>query len=286
MGHTNQLQRYWETIMDRLADQQDEAWLHHKIKGLEDRGKHIQRVTFHLQPYHRQSYDKSTSLHYFLRISLLLKESKHYYLEEGIYKGVVLFNGEKWVKHVVQTETGSSEAERVTSAFVEKEEQPRAFTYNRREAVRYAERWWDSYNPAYRHFDVDCTNYISQCLRAGGAPMWGQPNRSKGWWYGSKTWSYSWAVANALRWYLSGSRKGLTAVEKSSAEQLSLGDVICYDFEGDGRFNHNTIVVKKDRNGMPLVNAHTSNSRQRYWAYEDSTAYTPNIQYKFFHIDG
>lgn len=76
----------------------------------------------------------------------------------------------------------------------------------------------------------------------------------------------------------------MTATEVSSAHELSPGDVICYDFEGDGRFDHNTIVVKKNKDGMPLVNAHTSNSRHRYWAYEDSTAYTPSIQYKFFRI--
>ena len=69
-----------------------------------------------------------------------------------------------------------------------------------------------------------------------------------------------------------------------SAEELSAGDVICYDFEGDGRFYHSTFVVAKDAEGMPLVNAHTENSRHRYWSYEDSTALTPNIKYKFFQI--
>jgi hypothetical protein len=43
-------------------------------------------------------------------------------------------------------------------------------------------------------------------------------------------------------------------------------------------------VTGKDASGMPLVNAHTYNSRMRYWAYEDSTAYTPNIKYKFLSI--
>ena len=67
-------------------------------------------------------------------------------------------------------------------------------------------------------------------------------------------------------------------------EELTIGDVICYDFNGDGRWQHNTIVVHKDYYGMPLVNAHTTNSRNRYWDYRNSTAYTPNIQYAFFHI--
>jgi len=54
--------------------------------------------------------------------------------------------------------------------------------YSRQAAVQYANKWWDSYNPEFPIFDVDCTNYVSQCLLAGGAPMWGYPNREKGWW--------------------------------------------------------------------------------------------------------
>jgi hypothetical protein len=159
-----------------------------------------------------------------------------------------------------------------------------SYKYDRLKAVQYAERWWNSYNPAYQKFENDCTNFISQCLRAGGAPMRGNPNRGNGWWYQSKNWSYSWSVAHALRIYLGNSKSGLRAKEVSSPDQLMLGDVICYDFEGDGRYNHNTIVTGKDAAGMPLVNAHTYNSRARYWAYEDSSAYTPNIKYKFFSI--
>lgn len=158
------------------------------------------------------------------------------------------------------------------------------YTYDRLAAVRYAEVWWNDYNPAFHQFPVDCTNFVSQCLHAGGIPMIGYPNKTKGWWMRKNDWSYTWTVAHAFRWYLSGTKTGIQAVEKKSPEQLSLGDVICYDFQGNGRFDHTTIVVAKDKQGMPLVNAHTSNSRMRYWSYEDSTAYTPNIQYKFFHI--
>jgi hypothetical protein len=159
--------------------------------------------------------------------------------------------------------------------------------YNREKAVEYAERWWNDYNPKFREFDVDCTNYISQCLLAGGAPMKYSSNRSKGWWYRFEDpaqWSYSWAVAHSLRWYLPTSQSGLRAKEVSSADQLQLGDVICYDFDGDGRWQHNTIVVAKDTKGMPLVNAHTTNSRKRYWDYRDSYAWTDKTAYKFFRI--
>ena len=64
-------------------------------------------------------------------------------------------------------------------------------SYNRQAAVDYADRWWNSANPAYPYFEVDCTNFISQCLRAGGAPMRGYPNRSNGWWLQGGTCSYT-----------------------------------------------------------------------------------------------
>lgn len=156
------------------------------------------------------------------------------------------------------------------------------FQYDRLKAVQYAERWWNEFNPRYPKFNDDCTNYISQCLYAGGVPMWGQPERTRGWWIeGKVNWSYSWTVAHAFMLMLKGAN---WTVEVGSPRELMLGDIICYDFEGDGRFNHNTIVTGMDGYGYPLVNAHTTNSRMRYWNYEDSTAYTPEIQYKFFHI--
>jgi hypothetical protein len=159
-----------------------------------------------------------------------------------------------------------------------------SFSYDRLAAVQYAERWWNSINPAYKNFDVNCTNFISQCLHAGGASMRGYPNRSTGWWMQQNNWSYSWSVANSMRIFLTNSKVGLRAEIVDSADQLMPGDVICYDFQGDGRYDHTTFVVAKDQENMPLVNAQTYNSRMRYWSYEDSTAYTPNIKYTFFRI--
>jgi hypothetical protein len=155
--------------------------------------------------------------------------------------------------------------------------------YNRERAVSYANTYWNSYNPAFRFFATDdCTNYISQCLYAGGFPMELSKDPGKGWWYRKgqpDKWSYSWAVAHSFHWYLS--RK---AQSVSQVEELQLGDIICYDFEGDGRWNHSGIVTYKDENGQAYVNTHTINSQHRYWVYRDSYAWTPNIRYAFFHI--
>lgn len=163
----------------------------------------------------------------------------------------------------------------------------RGRSYDRMQAVAYAERWWNDYNPLFRRFEVDCTNFVSQCLWAGGAPMKFSHDRAQGWWYRFEepvNWSFSWSVAHSLRWYLATSKTGLHAREVSSAEELMLGDVICYDFDGDGKWEHNTIVVGFDEENNPLVNAHTNNSRRRNWRYTDSAAWTTNTQYKFFHI--
>ncbi|MDW0108558.1 amidase domain-containing protein [Sporosarcina aquimarina] len=156
--------------------------------------------------------------------------------------------------------------------------------YDREAAVWYANKWWDGRNPQYPSFDVDCTNYISQCLRAGGAPMHGGPARDRGWWITDSNWSFSWSVAHSLRWYLAGSTRGLTAVQVGSAEELGLGDVIAYDFQGDGRFDHTTIVTAKD-GASPLVNAHTYDALKRSWDYKDSYAYRPEAKYVFFRIN-
>lgn len=224
------------------------------------------------------------SVVYHVHFKYLIKQKNMLYMEEEVehrlaefYKGVLVED-----KEINLYEEISAEPEQF-----EKGEEPElriAYEYDRLKAVQYAETWWNSYNPAYKKFEVDCTNYISQCLHAGEAPMRGFPNRGQGWWMRNTNWSYSWTVANSLRLHLPGSRLGLRAKEVATPEQLLLGDVICYDFQGDGRYDHTTIVTAKDVDGMPLVNAHTTNSRMRYWTYEDSTAYTPNIQYKFLSI--
>ncbi|MGG1597585.1 amidase domain-containing protein [Paenibacillus naphthalenovorans] len=161
--------------------------------------------------------------------------------------------------------------------------------YNRMEAARYADLWWDKGNPAYLTFEVNCSNYVSQCLFAGGAPMKHTGQRDTGWWYkgrvgGRELWSFSWAVAESLQFYLLTSRSGLRAQEVSSAAELEPGDVISYDWDGDGRFQHTTVVTAKDSNGMPLVNANTVSSKHRYWSYTDSPAWTERTRYRLLHI--
>jgi hypothetical protein len=222
---------------------------------------------------------------YTLHLKYLIKQKDKMHIEEELepreaffYKGQLVSDDELPVDY-----SQLSEPE-INFRDDQEEEERLTYQYDRLRAVQYAEKWWNSYNSAYKKFENDCTNFISQCLHAGEAPMRGYPKPGTGWWMRNNNWSYSWSVAHSLRMYLPASKSGLRAEEVGSPDVLKLGDVICYDFEGDGRYNHNTIITSKDAFGMPLVNAHTHNSRMRYWSYEDSTAYTPNIQYKFFTI--
>ncbi|WP_284139543.1 MULTISPECIES: amidase domain-containing protein [unclassified Virgibacillus] len=280
-----QIKQIW---LDMFANNETRMeWWEKKQKLFEKREARIVRIRGSGQVFHTVKQKKREDISYLFHVVYLIKQGDFFYLEEQItpYRAILedgaLLHHMEITEDRKQTAKVDLNAEKLLRS--DKDEQSR-FAYNRLAAVQYAERWWNSYNPEYRSFDVDCTNYVSQCLAAGGAPMWGAPNRGTGWWYNNNSWSYSWAVAHSLRWYLSGAKKGLKGTAVDRPEELIPGDVICYDFQGDDQWEHNTIVVAKDANGMPLVNAHTNNSRQRYWAYEDSAAWTPNIKYKFFRI--
>lgn len=166
----------------------------------------------------------------------------------------------------------------------------RGAPYQRESAVAYAERWWNEPNPAYENFEVNCTNYVSQCLFAGGAPMNYTDRRSSGWWYkgysgNEEQWSFSWAVAGSMNQLLANPRTyGLRAETVYEPEALRPGDVICYDWDGNGRVGHSTIVTALTPDGMPLVNANTVSSRHRNWDYKDSYAWTDRTRYYFYHI--
>lgn len=165
----------------------------------------------------------------------------------------------------------------------------RAIRYDREAARAYADLWWNAANPKYHHFEVDCTNYVSQCFIAGGIPMHYTGKRDSGWWYegyagGQERWSYSWAVAQSLQAYLLQSTTGFRGLEVKDPRALSIGDMISYDWDGDGRYQHTTIVTGFNGSGYPLVNAHTNNSRNRYWDYRDSYAWSEKTRYTFIHI--
>ena len=118
-------------------------------------------------------------VHYRPHFKYLIRQGDFYYLEEEIEERKALFQKGFLIndEEVVQQEKPLA-FELMSDSHRDLERIP--YKYDRRRAVQYAERWWNDYNPQFKKFEVDCTNYVSQCMWAGGAPMRGYPNRSKG----------------------------------------------------------------------------------------------------------
>lgn len=263
----------------------EENWWERKKKSMKQRRATIQQIDVQGRMHSEKHHQYGGPFVYDVCMICDIDQDGHRYTEEIHMPFQFEIKDGEIINHVPIKSPKPTQAITVMKRQNQTNSRPdTTFTYDRDAAVAYANKWWNSYNPSYETFRVDCTNYVSQCLHAGGAPMHGYPVREEGWWYQAGTWSFSWSVSHSLRWYLQTSRQGLTATEVTSPQELMPGDIICYDFEGDGRWDHSTIVVAKDKEDMPLVNAHTDNSKNRYWKYEDSRAWTNRTTYTFFRI--
>ena len=165
--------------------------------------------------------------------------------------------------------------------------------YNGAAAAAYADTYWQSYNtawPSFANSGGDCTNFVSQALHTGGIAMRTSPPYSgNAAWYMLKSkrrWSYavSWINAQDNSLFLL-TLPGVTQVAsvygaapgQAVADNASQGDVVLYDFNNDGVYDHEAIVTASDGAGWDLVDAHTNNRYHAYWTlaqYNSSWATT------------
>lgn len=100
---------------------------------------------------------------------------------------------------------------------------------NRNAIVSYAYTYWQSYNPNYRRFDTygrggDCTNFVSQALRAGGWPdVTGWYQSTSAWWYNWLNQTYTWI--NAHYWCLFTYNRPRGFITNSD-RNLLIGDIL------------------------------------------------------------
>ncbi|MEZ0064195.1 hypothetical protein ABIA32_000173 [Streptacidiphilus sp. MAP12-20] len=136
--------------------------------------------------------------------------------------------------------------------------------YNYAAMAAYAEKYWSRYNPAYRQFNGaggDCTNFISQSLKAGGwknAP--GIDSDYHNWWYSADSESWTWVGANDWSWFALSSKR---VTNLKNVYQLGVGDILQMDFNRDGSKDHSMIVTYRSRSGMPYVTYHSTNTYRR-----------------------
>lgn len=125
--------------------------------------------------------------------------------------------------------------------------------YNRERAVDYAHEWAYGRNPAYLSFNGiggDCTNFISQCIHAGGAQM--NYTKDTGWYYISSTdRAAAWTGVEYLYRFLINNKSVGPYAEEVSAREMEKGDIVQLSFIR-GQFSHSLIVV--ETGNIPSVN--------------------------------
>lgn len=156
--------------------------------------------------------------------------------------------------------------------------------YNRPAAIAYAHKWSFSRNPRFLDFSElggDCTNFMSQCLYAGGQVMNFTP--TYGWYYRtSSDRTASWTATKFLYKFLT-TNEGLGpyATEVDLSEMIP-GDIVQLGTM-DGLFYHSLFVVQTapfPTLDTVLIATHTIDSDFRPL----STYYFEQI--RFLHIEG
>lgn len=125
--------------------------------------------------------------------------------------------------------------------------------YNIQEAVRYALKYALEINPKFGNYEKwggDCTNYISQCLYAGGIPfdVEGIDVRYQWYWFSEIKRTPSWTAANSLKFYMKNNHTnnkgdlslGLKAIA-TTENQLLRGDVV--QLISDEKIAYHSMVV-------------------------------------------
>ncbi|HEX5565950.1 MAG TPA: amidase domain-containing protein [Streptomyces sp.] len=137
---------------------------------------------------------------------------------------------------------------------------------NRKKVVAYANKYVHRYNPNYRRYDQDCTNFISQAMRAGGwkykGSGWSSRKDKDKWYYGSNTRTTSFTWAAAENWGVFARDKSKRTKALSNVWHLRAADVLQANLDRRGGKDHSMIVVKKGKSDTYL-NYHTVNTKNK-----------------------
>ncbi|GAA2346724.1 hypothetical protein SVIO_013170 [Streptomyces violaceusniger] len=173
-----------------------------------------------------------------------------------------------------------------TPAAISKPSQPQtkpAGSYNYAAMASYAEKYWQNYNPAYRKFNEaggDCTNFVSQSLKAGGwANKSGDAEDYRSWWYDTSYQSTSWVGTNEWSWFTLDAKR---ATNLANVYYMGVGDVMQMDFDKDGSKDHTMIVTYRSSSGVPYLTYHSVNTYRKSVA--SIIASYPNSLYYAYRI--
>lgn len=125
------------------------------------------------------------------------------------------------------------------------------YTYEVRTGVdrqlEYAFQYWENYNLAefgtFNPVGGDCANFVSQTLLARGWPMtddWHSYNAGADW---TSSWIYTPAFET---WLLDNPQLGAVRLELDDRDQVKVGDIVVFDWNGNGFLDHIQIVSAID----------------------------------------
>lgn len=139
-----------------------------------------------------------------------------------------------------------------------------AGAYDYKAMAAYAEKYWSKYNSAYPNYNSsggDCTNFVSQSLRAGGwKDVKGSSSDFHKWYSTSAGQSDSWVGVNELSWFALSSKR---VTSLANVYQMGVGDVLQMDFDKDGSKDHSMIVSYRSTQGVPYLTYHATNTYRR-----------------------
>jgi len=128
--------------------------------------------------------------------------------------------------------------------------------------MEYARKWAYSRNPAYYSFDNiggDCTNFVSQCLYAGGAAM--NYTRDAGWYYSSpRNRAAAWTGVEYFYQFMINNKSVGPYAKIVPLSEVQTGDVI--QLGSGNRFYHSLLVVNV-QGGEPHIATHTYDAFDR-----------------------
>ena len=128
------------------------------------------------------------------------------------------------------------------------------YAYNVSNAIAYADKYCINYNTAYNSYKGkggDCANFVSQCLFAGGF------KQDSVWYKHSVAWINVMKQIEHFKAY----GKFLTA----NNTNLIKGNPIYFDWNGDSTYDHATICVGRNNNGIAILDSHTKDLYHATW---------------------
>ncbi|MDO0927905.1 amidase domain-containing protein [Streptomyces sp. TG1A-8] len=138
--------------------------------------------------------------------------------------------------------------------------------YDYKAMAAYATKYWNQYNPDYPDYNGegaggDCTNFVSQSLKAGGwKHVPGYTDDFHNWFGNADIQSDSFVGVNEFSWFALSSKR---VTSLANVYQMDIGDVLQMDFNKDGSKDHSMIVTYRNPQGVPYVTYHSTNTYNR-----------------------